>query len=111
MLSDNNKRTKPYLNECQLKELDSHLSINSYSDSKGIVDWIKNKYNISYSSSGVNSLLKRMGFVYKKPVLTPCEVDVSKQNNFIEEYQKLKNNLSLNDNIYFVDGVHPQHNC
>ena len=51
-----------------------------------------------------------MGFVYKKPVLTPCKANVEKQKEFIEEYRQLKENLSENDQVYFVDGVHPQHN-
>jgi transposase len=51
-----------------------------------------------------------MGFVYKKPVLTPCKANIDKQKEFVAEYRELKNNLSKGDQIYFVDGVHPQHN-
>lgn len=51
-----------------------------------------------------------MGFVYKKPVLTPCKANVEKQEEFVKEYQELKENLDKDDQIYFMDGVHPQHN-
>jgi len=52
-----------------------------------------------------------MGFVYKKPVLSPCKADVKKQKEFVAEYRELKKNLPQEDQIYFVDGVHHQHNA
>ena len=79
-------------------------------DSKGIVDWVNNEFGISYSSTGINTLLKRLGFVYKKPVLTPCKANVEKQKIFVEHYKELKETLKSKDHIYFMDGVHPQHN-
>jgi len=110
LLEDNNKGTSSYLNDVELESLDRHLDQNTYCDSKGIINWIEQEFNITYSSSGINSLLKRIGFVYKKPVLTPCKISVEKQEEFIEKYNEIKKHLSKNDQIYFVDGVHPQHN-
>lgn len=110
LLSDDNKGTQAYLSMEQLEELDKHLQNSVYSDSKGIRDWIVQNFNIKYTASGILSLLKRMGFVYKKPVLTPCKANVEKQKEFVAEYRKLKDNLPKEDKIYFVDGVHPQHN-
>lgn len=110
LLSDSNNGTQSYLSTKQLDELDKHLQKNVYSDSKGIREWIRGEFNIKYTTNGVLALLKRMGFVYKKPVLTPCKADFEKQKEFVAEYRELKNNLSENDQIYFVDGVHPQHN-
>jgi len=110
LLSDNNKGSQPYLDSDQLKKLDAHLQESVYSDSKGIRNWVELNFNIRYTASGILSLLKRMGFVYKKPVLTPCKANVEKQKEFVEEYRELKSSLSKEDQIYFVDGVHPQHN-
>jgi len=110
LLSDNNKGTLPYLDASQLKLLEEHLTENTYAESKGIVDWIVKKFAVNYTSSGITSLLKRLGFVYKKPVLTPSKADVEKQEKFVQDYEVLKENLAKNDQIYFVDGVHPQHN-
>jgi transposase len=110
LLSDNNKGSRPYLSAEQLDMLDKHLQENVYSDSKGIREWILQNFNVKYTTSGILALLKRMGFVYKKPVLTPCKANVEKQKEFVEGYRELKNNLSEKDQIYFVDGVHPQHN-
>jgi transposase len=110
LLSDNNKGTTAKLNNAQCKELSSYLEENTYSNTKGIIAWIEKNFKITYTINGINSLLKRLGFVYKKPVLTPCKSDVKKQEEFIAQYRELKKNLSQNDQIYFMDGVHPQHN-
>jgi transposase len=110
LLTDNNKGSDPYLTVIQLKELENHLEENTYLDSKGIIVWIVEKFNITYTPSGVVSLLERMNFVYKKPVLVPCKADVDKQLAFVEDYKRWKENLEPKDQIYFMDGVHPQHN-
>lgn len=110
LLTDDNKGRKSLLTPQQLKTLDRHISENTYMDSKGIVSWIEKQFSIRYATSGINALLKRLGFVYKKPVLTPCKANLEKQEEFVVEYKELKENLSQEDHIYFMDGVHPQHN-
>jgi transposase len=110
LLNDSNNGTVARLNTVELKKLAHHLEENTYISTKGIIVWIKDCFEVAYSKNGINSLLKRLGFVYKKPVLTPCKADVKKQEEFISEYKEIKRNLSENDQIYFMDGVHPQHN-
>lgn len=110
LLSDNNKGTTSFLTSEQLETLEKHLTTNVYTDSKGVVVWICNEFGIRYSCSGINALLNRLGFVYKKPVLTPCKANVEKQEEFVKQYKELKENLTEQDQIYFMDGVHPQHN-
>ena len=110
LLSDNNNGTKAFLSSEQLDTLEKHLTQNVYVDSKGIVAWIEKEFRINYSVSGINTLLKRLGFVYKKPVLTPCKANIEKQEEFVEQYKALKESLGSQDQIYFMDGVHPQHN-
>ena len=110
LLTDNNKGSVSFLNSKQLDALEKHIIENTYMDSKGIVAWINKEFQINYSCSGINELLKRLGFVYKKPVLTPCKANVEKQEEFVTQYKELKENLKKEDQIYFMDGVHPQHN-
>ena len=110
LLSDGNQGTHCLLSKEQLDELEAHISENTYQDSKGIIAWIKANFEVSYTVSGINALLKRMNFVYKKPVKTPCKADVAKQEEFVNAYQKVKASLKEEDQIYFMDGVHPQHN-
>ena len=110
LLSDNNKGRKSFLTTEQSDLLDKHISEHTYMNSKGIVAWIEKQFSILYSSTGINSLLKRLAFVYKKPVLTPCKANLEKQEEFVMQYKELKQNLAQEDQIYFMDGVHPQHN-
>jgi transposase len=110
LLSDNNKGTSAFLSSKQLDALENHLTQNVYVDSKGIVAWVEKEFGIKYTASGITNLLKRLGFVYKKPVLTPCKANIEKQEEFVKQYKELKENLGLQDQIYFMDGVHPQHN-
>ncbi len=110
LLTDNNKGRISFLSSKQLDILEKHITENTYMDSKGIVAWIEKEFQINYSCSGINELLKRLGFVYKKPVLTPCKANVEKQEEFVKQYKELKENLTKEDQIYFMDGVHPQHN-
>ena len=90
--------------------LEKQVTFNVYTGPKGIVVWIGNNFWVSYSCPGINALLSRSGFVYKKPVLTPFKVNIKKQEVFLEHYKALKENLKEQDQIYFMDGVHPQHN-
>jgi transposase len=110
LLQDNNKGRTSFLSVEQLDALEKHITEHTYMDSKGIVAWIEKQFSISYSATGINALLKRLGFVYKKPVLTPCKANLEKQEEFVIQYKELKENLAQEDQIYFMDGVHPQHN-
>lgn len=110
LLTDGNKGSTSFLDSKQLEALQDQITENTYMDSKGIVVWVEKEFKIHYSCSGIIELLKRLGFVYKKPVLTPCKANVEKQEEFVREYKELKENLAEEDQIYFMDGVHPQHN-
>ncbi len=104
------KGSSPKLSTSELKELEKHLSVNLYQDVKKIVVHIKNQYGVKYSISGVTKLLHSLGFVYKKPKVIPGKYDAKKQEEAIEQYKALKASKGQNDHIYFMDGVHPQHN-
>jgi len=65
---------------------------------------------VNYSVSGLTELLHRLGYVYKKPKLVPGKADTKAQEEFIASYRELKEAKGSKDPIYFMDGVHPQHN-
>jgi transposase len=98
------------LNEIQLQELAKHLDENIYLDSKAIRAYVKKKYNVEYSPSGMKDLLHRLGFVYKKPKHVPGKLDSEKQKEFVKEYEKLLKTKGKNDPVYFADACHPQFN-
>ncbi len=58
----------------------------------------------------MHAVLHRIGFVYKKTKVIPGKADRAKQEGFVEIYKELKEGKEEEDPIYFMDGVHPQHN-
>ena len=107
--------TNPYiikkkLTENQITELDAHLSDEVYLTSKEISAYILVEYDVEYTIKGVTNLLHRMGFSYKKPKHVPGKANQEAQEAFIKDYRKLKRDKAPEDQIYFVDGVHPLHN-
>lgn len=93
-----------------LGQLDTFVENNTYCDTKPIIKEIKERFGVSYSTSGVSKLLKRLGFSYKEKVALPSKLDVNKQSEFVEDYEKLVKNLAEKPTIFFMDAVHPQHN-
>lgn len=110
LLSLKYKGSESLLSEEQKSNLKIHLSQRTYLSSKEIILYIQNEYGIKISTSGCRVILRSLGFVYRKPKLIPGKVNGQKQNEFIEKYNELKKNLSDEDRIYFIDGVHPTHN-
>jgi transposase len=98
------------LTDKQQEELAKHLDENTYLDSNAIRAYVKKKYKIAYSPSGMKDLLHRLGFVYKKPKHVPGKLDPEKQKEFVKEYEKLLKTKGKNDPVYFADACHPQHN-
>ncbi len=95
------------LSEQQLQQLDQHLQQTVYLTVAAVVDYVRKAFGVYYSVQGMTNLLHRLGFVYKKPVLVPGKADAARQEAFIKHYKKLKAKKAP---IYFMDGVHPQHN-
>ncbi len=99
--------TSSKLSKEESEELIKYLEENTYSKVKDISAYVKAKYGISYSRSGMNAWLKEAGFVYKKPKKVPGKLNPELQEGFIKEYEELKSNLGPDEEIYFVDAVHP----
>jgi transposase len=110
LLKDNYQGGTTKLTKDQIAKLDKHLSNKVYLTSKEIGAYILKKYGTKYTIKGVTSLLHRMGYSYKKPKHVPGKANQNAQEEFIKEYKKLKQDKAPDDQIYFVDGVHPLHN-
>ena len=91
-------------------ELAAHLDGQIYLTAKEVCSYVQARYHISYTTKGMTSLLRRLGFSYKKPVHVPGKANQKEQEEFIERYKQLKATKSPDDRIYFMDGVHPLHN-
>lgn len=99
-----------YLSSIELNELEAHLHDKMYHTSKEIRNYIEQKYRVTYTLEGTRGLLARLNFVYKKTKHLPGKGDLQKQKNFVAKYRKLKADKEVEDEIYFMDGVHALHN-
>jgi len=103
--------SQAFLNEIQLKLLSEHLDVTLYQTAKQIAAYIEKTWGVAYGESGLAQLLSRLGFVYKKPKITPGKApSVEVQEAFIAQYLALKADSAPNDPVYFMDAVHPHHN-
>ena len=98
------------LSEFQIEQLDGHLQEHLYCFAYEIQQYIETTFAVTYSISGVNELLKRMDFVYKKPKHVPGKANREDQEAFVKQYRELKKKKDSGDPVYFMDAVHPQHN-
>lgn len=101
----------PNLSQEQCSELKTHLNQVIHLNAQSIVAYVAKTFGVKYTPEGLTHLLHRLGFVYKKTKLVPGKADPEKQKAFIETYHQLKEQKGLHDRIYFVDGVHPNHNA
>lgn len=99
-----------YLDEAQRQALEAHLREHVYLTVQEIVTFVKERFGVEYTVSGMTDLLHRLKFVYKKPKVVPGKSDALAQVRFLEEYEKLKEYKGDKDPVYFMDGTHPQHN-
>lgn len=73
-------------------------------------EYVRKTFKKNITISGMTKMLKRLGFVYKKPKKRPCKVSVEKQNDFLNKYFNLVENLKDDESIYFLDGSGFEHN-
>ena len=110
LLNDSFKGRQCSLTKEQLITLEQHLSEKIYQTISEIIAKVKELFGVVLGKSRMTEIVRELGFRYKKPKLTPSKIDLQAQEKFVEEYKKLKDNLPEEDQIYFMDGVHPQHN-
>lgn len=110
LMSDNYKGKEQKLTMQELKLFEQHLQECPSRTTKQAIDFIQNEFSINYSVSGMNALLKRMGYTYRKPQPIPGKLDRDEQAKFIKKYRKIRRNMTVDDSLFFMDGVHPHHN-
>ena len=111
LLDDNYAGGVSKLSEEQLSFLKDELKQKIYLSSKAICKFVEREFGVFYSPEGLVHLLHRIGFVYKKTKQVPGKADAEAQEKFLQEvYVKLKASMKADDKLYFLDGVHPQHN-
>jgi transposase len=95
------------LDESQTKEFIAHFEAHTYHHVYEIILFIKDKWGISFSITGLNKWLYRHALSYKKPKGFPHKANPKLQEEFIAEYVKLKDEVGRDAPILFMDAVHP----
>lgn len=98
------------LSKKESRLLEKHLQEHTYLYVKDIAAYVYHRWKKTYTVSGLRLWLRRHNFTYKKPTLVPGKCDPERQEKWLAEYENLKANLSPNETICFIDGVHPTHN-
>lgn len=94
----------------QKEVVKSYVRANICHSSLKVKSYIKETFGVEYKPDSVIVLLHRLGFVYKKTKLIPSKADLQCQEEFIEKFRDLEQNLPNDEVILFGDGVHPHHN-
>ena len=110
LIEDNYRGGLSYLTAVEQQELKEHVQAKLYSRAWEVCDWVLERFGVDYSNQGMTDLLHRLGFSYKKTRIVPGKADVQKQEEFVEFYADLKENMAPKDRTYFMDGCHPMHN-
>ena len=98
-----------HLTVAQEEALKKHFTEHPPLKTGQICAYILAEYGQKFSASGAAKLMKRLGFVYKKPVALKTQADEEAQQAYIDMYEGLMNSLLPNENVLFLDAVHPEY--
>jgi transposase len=101
--------SNPKLTPEESQQLENQLSRITYLKVRPVIDYVQKQFGKTYSRSGMTLWLKERGFVYKRPQKVPGKLNPEDQEKFIQEYEKLKASFSPDEELYFVDAVHPEY--
>ena len=95
----------------QVEQLKAEVSTGCFRNSDQIRHWIESTFAVSYSSSGVKDLLKRVGVSYHKVTGFLWKGDPDKQRAFVKRVARHKREAQRpgapRTRRYYVDACHP----
>jgi len=103
------KGSSSHLSLEQESALSEWVDAHCPSSTRKIGAFLKRTFGMSYSHAGLIALLHRLGFEYRKPKVMPRGLDDAKQQAFIDDYERLRNTMGLDEAVEFLDAVHPTH--
>lgn len=105
---------QPYLGKlsyCQISQLRDYVHNFRVGTQKELHSFLEQSYSVSYTLSGVNRLLHRIGLSWQTIHKLPGKCPVDRQHVWLEAFEKKLRDLDLlNEVILFMDSVHPTHN-
>lgn len=102
---------RPYLTSEQQEIIEIELKTHIYNTAEQVIAWVEKQFGVTYTLRGMHTLLKRLGFTYKKNRLVPGKADPEAQRQFVRWFEKVRAKLGPDDRIYFGDAVHAKHNA
>jgi transposase len=94
----------------QVEQLKEQVSTGCFRNSDQIRQWIEETFNVTYKSSGVKDLLKRIGISYHQVTGFLWKADPDKQKEFLDKHQRQKTQArrqGASTRRYYVDACHP----
>ncbi len=106
-----NKGDPGNLTPQQVERLKAKVGTGYFRSSDQVRHWIESTFSVSYSSSGVKDLLKRIGVSYHKVTGFLWKADPDKQRAFVKRVARHKREVKRPDapltRRYYVDACHP----
>ncbi len=106
-----NKGDPGNLTPHQVEQLKAKVSTGCFRSSEQIRHWIQSVFAVSYSSSGVKDLLKRVGVTYHKVTGFLWRANPDKQRAFVDRVARHQREAKRPDaprtRRYYVDACHP----
>lgn len=98
------------LTAAQERALGEHVDTCVPLTSKEVCAYAERTFGVAYTPNAMSKVLKRLGFVHKKPKCVPAKADEAAQRRFVED-TLLPLMRAANDDkpLYFVDATHPAH--
>jgi transposase len=104
----NYEGSEPALTKVQREGLEAELDAHLHLTAKEVCDFVQRSYGVIYTPNAMTKLLKRLGFVYKKPKCVPAKADAAVQQQFADEtLLPLLAQADADHPLYFADGMHP----
>ncbi len=99
-----------HLSDSQQMKLCEELESKIYLTTHSVIEYIRETFGVEYTSSGMRDLLHRLGYEFKKPKLVPGTPDREAQETFVEQYEQFMEEKPEDEDVFFIDAVHPEHN-
>lgn len=104
----NYQGSEPALSVAQIAALKAELETHLYMTAAEVCDFVQRAFDVAYTPNAMTKLLKRLGYVYKKPTCVPAKADATVQEQFAAEILRpLMAQADAGHPLYFADGMHP----
>ncbi len=110
MIKTNYQGRMCHLSDAQQAKLCEELETKIYLTAHAVIEYVRESFGVEYTPSGLRNLLHRLGYEFKKPKLVPSTPDREDQEIFVEKYEQFMEEKPEDEDVLFIDAVHPEHN-